>query len=41
VADYALTEWRLNAELKSGFGPAEFGWSMRKARLALAPEDRM
>jgi len=36
--DYALVEWHLNAEMKFGSGPAELGWSMRRARLALVPE---
>jgi hypothetical protein len=40
-ADYALVEWHLNAELKFGSGPAELGWSMRHARVALMPEDKM
>jgi hypothetical protein len=40
-ADYALSEWHLNAELKFGSGPAELGWSMRRARVALVPEDGM
>jgi hypothetical protein len=40
-SDYALIGWHLNAELQFANGPAELGWSMRKARLALAPEDRM
>jgi hypothetical protein len=40
-ADYALSEWHLNAELKFGSGPAELGWSMRRARVALVPENGM
>jgi hypothetical protein len=40
-ADYALTGWHLNAEIQFDTGPAELGWSMRRARLALAPEDGM
>jgi hypothetical protein len=40
-ADYALTEWHLNAEMQFGSGPAELGWSMRRAQITLAPEDRM
>lgn len=40
-ADYALIEWHLNAELKFGSGPAELGWSMRRARLVLVPEQEL
>jgi len=40
-ADYTLAEWHLNAELKFGSGPAEMGWSMRHASLALVPENRL
>jgi hypothetical protein len=39
--DYTLTEWHLNAELKFGSGPAEMGWSMRHASVALVPENRL
>ena len=37
-ADYALTEWHLNAELQCGSGPAELGWSMRRAKIVLVPK---
>jgi hypothetical protein len=40
-ADYGLIEWHLNAELTFGSGPAELGWSMRHARLMLAPESQL
>ena len=40
-ADYALTEWHLNAELTYGTGPADLGWSMRRARVALVPENQL
>ena len=37
-ADYELTRWHLNAELKFSTGPAELGWSMRLARIELVPD---
>ena len=37
-ADYKLINWHLNAEVKFGSAPAELGWSMRHARLEVAPE---
>jgi hypothetical protein len=40
-ADYALVEWHLNAELQFASGPAELGWSMRHARLALTPLEQL
>jgi hypothetical protein len=40
-ADYALTEWHLNAELQCSTGPAELGWSMRGARIVLVPESQL
>jgi hypothetical protein len=40
-ADYALVEWHLNAELTCGSGPAELGWSMRKAQIVLVPESQL
>jgi hypothetical protein len=36
-ADYRVTEWHLNAELQTSSGPAEMGWSMRGAKVALVP----
>jgi hypothetical protein len=41
VADYGLVEWHLNAELKFHSGPAELGWSMRGALVALTPESSL
>ncbi|WP_428395316.1 hypothetical protein [Lichenicoccus sp.] len=35
VADWDLTHWHLNAELLFKSGPAEMGWSMRKAAVTL------
>jgi hypothetical protein len=40
-ADYEFVAWHLNAELKYASGPAELGWSMRRAAIALAPENRL
>lgn len=40
-ADYILNGWHLNAEIVFATGPAELGWSMRKARVALVPDDRL
>ena len=40
-ADYEFVAWHLNAELKFATGPAELGWSMRRASIALAPENRL
>ena len=40
-ADYELTQWHLNAELKFGAGPAELGWSMRHAKVALLPSAKL
>jgi hypothetical protein len=40
-ADYALVEWHLNAEVQCGSGPAELGWSMRKAHVSLVPETQL
>jgi len=34
-ADYRLTMFHLNAEVRHGGGPAELGWSMRNARIVL------
>lgn len=36
-ADYRIVNWHLNAELTFASGPAELGWSMRHARLEIAP----
>jgi hypothetical protein len=36
-ADYRMLEWHLNAELQTASGPAEMGWSMRHAKVALVP----
>jgi hypothetical protein len=40
-ADYALMEWHLNAELTFATGPAELGWSLRGAELAVVPTETL
>jgi hypothetical protein len=40
-ADYELSGWHLNAELQFASGPAELGWSMRRARVEFARDDRL
>jgi hypothetical protein len=36
-----VPEWHLNAVLMLGSAAAELGWSMRRAKIALALEDQI
>jgi hypothetical protein len=38
-SDDPSTMRSLDVELKFGAGPAELGWSMRRAQIALVPEE--